>query len=153
LDLPYNASSPPAHGAQTRIFCEAGPLDYLGLYPHVWIVKLMRLYTDIGVFEVDVAANPAIGLLGRRKLRRYEAMLLEFPFSDFWGVHTMGMNYPIDIVWLDKDNMIVDKTTLSAETPGVYPDLPAVRVLEFNAGIAAIAGFNIGEHLTLSTTN
>lgn len=113
----------------------------------------MRLYTDIGVFEVDVAANPAIGLLGRRKLRNYEAMLLEFPFSDFWGVHTMGMNYPIDIVWLDKNNMIVDKTTLSAETPGVHPDLPAVRVLEFNAGISAIAGFNIGEHLTLSTTN
>ena len=113
----------------------------------------MRLFTDIGVFKVDVAEDTEIGLLNRRRLRSFEALLLNFPTEGFWGIHTMGLPYPIEIVWLDKNNMVVDKTNLPAETPGVYPDLPALNVLEFNAGMATIAGIRVGDHLTLSTTN
>lgn len=113
----------------------------------------MRLFTDIGVFKVDVAADPMVGLLGRRQLRPFEALLLEFPAEDFWGIHTMGLPYPIEIVWLDRNDMVVDKINLPADTPAVHPDLPALRVLEFNRGMATIAGIKVGEHLNLSTAN
>jgi len=102
-------------------------------------------------FKITVAEDNKIGLLGIPPIKSNEALLMIFPYADFWPVHTMGMTYSIDVLWLDRDNMIVDMTTLIPETPGVISDLPAYKVLELRAGMAKIVGFRPGDHLILSS--
>ncbi|THD11393.1 hypothetical protein B1806_04260 [Metallibacterium scheffleri] len=79
------------------------------------------------------------GLLGRPELGPGEALLLD-PCK---AVHTIGMRYPIDIVFLDADNRVV------RIKPAMKPlrnteCRQARRVIEFKAGEAARLGIDVG---------
>jgi len=112
----------------------------------------MRLHTKVWQIKLDVAKDFEVGLLGRDKLKQYEGMILLFPHQGFWPIHTMGLDYPIDVIWLDRNNMVVDMVTLTPDTPGVMNDLPADKAIELNAGMAKLSGIRVGEHLTLSNS-
>ncbi|WP_245589264.1 DUF192 domain-containing protein [Chitinimonas koreensis] len=82
------------------------------------------------------------GLLGRRPLRRGEGLSLA-PCN---SVHTFGMRYPIDVLFLDRADRIV----------AIRPALPpwrlalcgsAWRVVELPAGDAARLGLERGQQL------
>ncbi len=87
----------------------------------------------------------AIGLLGRSRLERGEGLLI----APCRGVHTCFMRFPIDVVSLDAEGVIVDCA------PGLRPwrfRLPrrrAVSVLELPAGTIAFTGTRVGDKVRL----
>ena len=100
--------------------------------------------------RVTVARTPwrrALGLLGRRALAAGEGLWLE-PCA---AVHTWGMRFAIDAVFLDAGGTVMRVVTLSpwrmVWTPG------ARSVLELSAGAAAAAGLDAGRVVGLARTD
>lgn len=62
-------------------------------------------------------------------------MLFIFPRIDMWPIHMRGMNFPIDLAWLDEQGVIMETRWLM---PGVdilhYPKSPAKFVIELPSG-------------------
>ncbi len=99
--------------------------------------------------NVEVADSPLKrmkGLLGRDSLRPGEALLLR-PCN--W-IHTVGMRFPIDIVFLSKDN-----TILKAEE-NVPPNrfsafvFRAVSAVELPAGTVSATDSRAGDQIEMS---
>jgi hypothetical protein len=78
----------------------------LNLTKNTWLATKVR--------RADNFFTRLIGLLWRKKLGPEEALWL-MPTR---GIHTIGMKFPIDAVFLDKSNRVV----------GVVADLPPYRV-------------------------
>lgn len=86
------------------------------------------------------------GLLGRKGLNTGEALWIK-PCK---GIHTIGMKFSIDAVFLDRNNRVI----------AVIPDLPpnrvsriyrrAASVIELQAGILAVTPITIGETIEIS---
>lgn len=75
------------------------------------------------------------GLLGRRKLEKNEALHIK-PCSD---VHTFGMKYDLDVVFLDHDGVVIRIDTLAPNRWSICRG--AHSVLEFSAGCAQLNGY------------
>lgn len=104
-----------------------------------------------GVFLTRVARTDAErdkGLSDTRELRSDQAMLLVFDRDDKWSIWMKDMNYPIDIIWLDKDKKVV--YIVKNAPPESYPyeqfvpKQEARYVLEVPAGTTAKKAINIG---------
>jgi uncharacterized membrane protein (UPF0127 family) len=88
------------------------------------------------------------GLSERKSLAEDSGMLFVFDQLDFYSFWMKGMNFPIDIVWLDENLKIID-FSLSVE-PKTYPKSflprePALYALEINAGLVGKYGLKIGD--------
>ena len=105
--------------------------DFMGVRGGGRIISVsgVRLY-------VDVADDPdewKIGLSGKDMLPARRGMLFVFPRSDYYGIWMKDMKFPIDVLWIDKDGIIVDvkKHALPDSYPDVYtPEKKAKYVLE-----------------------
>ncbi len=85
------------------------------------------------------------GLMGRRELEENEGLLLA-PCN---AVHMMFMRFPIDVIFLDKDFVVVkimDKLKPWRVSPVVRD---AYQVIELKAGNAIEKGINIGDKLSV----
>ncbi|ATW28645.1 DUF192 domain-containing protein [Candidatus Formimonas warabiya] len=83
-----------------------------------------------------------IGLLGRKGLGEREGLLLR-PCA---GVHCMGMRFPIDAVFLDKNNRVIK--TANHLAPGFTAcQKGAVAVLELKAGLMKEKNIALGDRL------
>jgi uncharacterized membrane protein (UPF0127 family) len=115
-------------------------------------LRLWNQTRDRGVVDVlEVVKTPwgrMKGLLGRRELEDGHGLLLE----DCSGIHTWFMQFPIDVVFLDRD-LRVQK---------VVPDLwpwraarawGATHCLELAAGVAARRGLAVGDTLQVQATS
>ena len=51
-----------------------------------------------------------------------------------WSIHTVGMAYPIDGIWLDASNTIVDMKKPKSRKEEDYPKGKALYVIELKAG-------------------
>ena len=82
------------------------------------------------------------GLLGRAPLAADEALVIE-PCN---MVHTVGMRYPIDVVFADRAGRVLQ---VSAAVPPrrMRGCLRAARVVELRAGEAARRGWVVGTQL------
>ncbi len=88
------------------------------------------------------------GLSGRRKLAGNTGMLFVFEKPRLYSFWMKGMNFPIDIIWLDGDGQVIyikEKAEPSSYPQSYAPDSPAQMVLETNAGFVASAGIKIGD--------
>jgi len=93
-------------------------------------------------FNIDVAESleeRSLGLSGRDFLDPGSGLLFIFPNEDFHGIWMKEMNFPIDIIWLDKNYRVVGLK--EGATPESYPEifrpsLKASYVLEINSGEA-----------------
>ncbi len=98
--------------------------------------------------EVDVAATRATrrrGLLGRESLRATEGLLL----APCKAVHTVGMRFPIDVIFIDRDGRAV--RVVPALAPWrIAMSARAKAVIELAAGTAAAADIRIGDLLYLA---
>ena len=98
--------------------------------------------------QLLVAARPLRrmrGLLGRSSLPAGEGILLRPAGS----VHTFFMRFPIDVVFLDREQRVV------GIEPGLAPWRTSRRrgakaVVELAAGEAARRGLQVGERLTVA---
>lgn len=85
------------------------------------------------------------GLIGKRNLKEDEGLLLA-PCN---AVHMMFMRFPIDVIFLDKDFVVVkimDNLRPWRTSPIVRG---AIQVVELGAGSAEKKGINIGDKLSL----
>lgn len=93
------------------------------------------------------------GLSGSTSLNDKSAMFFVFEEADEHGFWMKDMNMPIDIIWIDESNRIVDiRENISPDTyPQVFkPSAPAKYVLEVNAGYVDRNGIAIGDTIMVT---
>ena len=110
----------------------------LNLDKETWLATKIR--------RADNFFTRLIGLLWRKRLGPDEALWL-IPNR---GVHTIGMKFPIDVIFLDKNNKVVS----------VLPGLPPYRVspiyreaysaLELPSGTIRKSATEVGDQLEIS---
>lgn len=93
------------------------------------------------------------GLSGTHFLNGGNGMFFVFDEADEHGFWMKDMEFPIDIIWIDDTNRIVDMTeNVSPDTyPQIFkPEVPAKYVLEVMAGWAAENDVSIGDTVLIS---
>ena len=85
------------------------------------------------------------GLLGKKELPHGEGLWIK-PCN---SVHTFGMKFPIDVVFLDKENRVVGlaKTLRPNRVSRLYSS--ASSVIELPAGTIDVAVTVIGDHIEI----
>jgi uncharacterized membrane protein (UPF0127 family) len=89
------------------------------------------------------------GLSGTDNLPAGQAMLFAFPRDDKWAMWMKDMKYPIDMVWLSSDKLVV--YTVKNAQPSSYPTTqfsPPVNaryVIELPSGTIEQTGIKIGD--------
>ncbi|MDK2907783.1 MAG: uncharacterized protein PWQ87_241 [Candidatus Woesearchaeota archaeon] len=73
-------------------------------------IKIVHNGTIIAddVKELKGNLEKARGLLFRKRIAKNEAFIFIFDKEDYWSFHMFFMFYPIDILWLDKNKVVVD---------------------------------------------
>lgn len=92
------------------------------------------------------------GLSGRVELPPNEALLLVFDSPNYHGIWMKGMNFPIDIVWIDENWVVVgvEREVRPDTFPNVfYPPEPVKYVLELSSGATLEAGIDTGSTVSL----
>jgi hypothetical protein len=97
------------------------------------------------------------GLSGTQGLRQDQAMLFVYETDDKWPIWMKEMNYPIDIVWLDKDKKVVyivkNAPPESYPYESFMPKQDARYVLELPAGTVEKKSIIIGDEAAFDETN
>ncbi|PIT91279.1 hypothetical protein COU17_01475 [Candidatus Kaiserbacteria bacterium CG10_big_fil_rev_8_21_14_0_10_49_17] len=112
---------------------------------------LTQLTINGTIIKVTVARTPEAlerGLGGRLHLEANQGLVLAFGEDDYHGIWMQDMHFPIDIVWFDKEWMVVgvERYVNPNTWPKVfYPQAPARYVLELNAGTTEIHKIEIGD--------
>lgn len=105
--------------------------------------------------ELDIAATPEArqqGLSGRAELGENKGMLFLFSSADHHSFWMKDMNFPIDIIWLDERNEVID--IKEHAQPESYPETftpakSATKVVELTAGFAVEEEIKIGQQLNI----
>ena len=111
-------------------------------------MKIGRLYRQDGacvmsrVWQADTAWQRMRGLLGRPKLRLGEGLLL----APCAAVHTFGMHYALDLVFLDRDGVLCEAVEYLPPWH-VCRCTGAYQTLELAPGSLARLGLRRGEAL------
>lgn len=106
-------------------------------------------------FNTVVVDTPELrqkGLGGRTSLASDEAMLFIFESDDRYAFWMKDMLFPIDIIWISADNLIVD--FVENISPDTYPESFAPKtnarmVLEVQAGVVQKNNFKIGDRVNI----
>ncbi|HWP56618.1 MAG TPA: DUF192 domain-containing protein [Candidatus Acidoferrales bacterium] len=113
-------------------------MPLINLTKNTWLATKVR--------KADSFLTRLIGLLKRRKLGPEEALWI-IPSK---GIHTLGMRFPIDVIFVDKDQRVV--SLISDLSPyratGIY--LSAHSVLELPSGTIKKSRTEIGDQLDIS---
>lgn len=118
-----------------------------------YLKSLNKSYVNIGNIQVKVylAKNDlerGRGLSYTKALLEDEGMLFVFDKSDIYQFWMKGMNYPLDIIWINDQKRIIHiEHSLSPETfPNLFSsESPALYVLEVNAGFCEKHQIKIGD--------
>jgi uncharacterized membrane protein (UPF0127 family) len=101
-------------------------------------------------FQIEVVISPAAivqGLSGRPSLKEGTGMLFVFPNISRQSMWMIEMKFPLDIVWLDENFMVVHITYNTPPCPNAQncPSYSSVRrvkyAIEMTAGQAEAYGF------------
>lgn len=108
--------------------------------------------TPLRVTLVEGMAERKRGLSGRESLDSNEGMLFVFSEDAYHGIWMKEMKFPIDIIWIDKNGVVV--SVENAARPDSYPTVfeptsPARFVIETNAHFAESFGIERGSKVTL----
>jgi uncharacterized membrane protein (UPF0127 family) len=97
------------------------------------------------VVDTDVLREK--GLSGRTGLPQGEGMLFVFDHADTWGFWMKDMLFPIDMIWVGPQDIVVTiKSDVAPDSypQSFYPTSPAIYVLEVPAGFAVQHGIADG---------
>ena len=110
------------------------------------ILKIGKTALNIEVAETNTERER--GLSGRASLGQNEGLLFVFDAEGYYGIWMKGMNFSIDIAWLDKNKKIIyaEENVL----PKTYPEIfnspaPSLYILETSAGFFKNYGIKIGD--------
>ena len=111
-------------------------------------------FKNVCVRAEVVADDPARikGLMFREKLGDNEGMLFVFPFDARQSFWMKNMRFALDIIWIDRDKMIVD---MREDVPpcaadacrGLNPQAACRYVLEVTAGFVRRHGIKAGQRI------
>ena len=81
------------------------------------------------------------GLMFEDKKKFNYGLVFEFPFESRVGcsLHMLFVFFPIDVLFLNKDKVIVDKVTLNPFIPNYTPKKASKFVIELPSGKAKLA--------------
>ena len=108
-------------------------------------------------FSVELAVTPeerARGLMGREELGGNEGMLFLYESDGTPGFWMLGMLIPLDIVWIDREGVVVGVERNVPPAPGnpqpllYFPPRPIRYVLEIQAERAEEADIGAGSRAT-----
>lgn len=107
-------------------------------------------------YVADSEAERSMGLSGKKFLPSNTSMLFEFDKPDMHGIWMKDMLFPIDIIWLDKNKVIVN--LISDAEPSTYPHVfyppkSSLYVLEVRAGLIKERGLKLGDEILFGTNN
>jgi uncharacterized membrane protein (UPF0127 family) len=103
-------------------------------------------YIASNIVKADTIFKRMKGLLGRDSLPPGEALWLRPCRS----VHTIGMKFPVDILFLAKDNEVVGvKENIPPNRFSAF-EFKAAGVLELPAGAVSESGTKVGDVLEIS---
>jgi uncharacterized membrane protein (UPF0127 family) len=91
--------------------------------------------------------------LSRRSRLPYDGMLFVFGKEDLHGFWMKDMQFPIDMIWLDKNGKVVgvQASASPASYPQTfYPDQPALYVIETRTGFVQERKIDIGHTIDIS---
>jgi len=139
---------------------------YIGVILAIFFATIVVVYPEskisskiflegVGI-SVVVANTPALqerGLSGVESLRENEGMLFIFPTPARDGFWMKDMLFPIDIIWFDADQKIVDMWENAL--PSSYPEIRTPRqdaqyVLEVPAGFVQAHNIQKGQKFELA---
>jgi uncharacterized protein len=101
----------------------------------------------ITVLVADTEGERQRGLSGRSGLGEGTGLLMKFDTDTSPGIWMKDMNFPIDVLWIDKDWRVVQVTpSIGPESfpAAFYPDQLVRYVLELPAGYADIHNIEAG---------
>lgn len=132
-----------------------GVVQYRTAPPPVSVYTPTTISIGATTVVVEVATTPALraqGLSGKESLAWGRGMLFIFPKEEAWGFWMKDMQFPIDIIWADKEGVI--HTILSNVLPSTYPQVfhpvaPALYVLEVPAGYARERAIGVGQKIVV----
>lgn len=108
--------------------------------------------TPLRVTVVQGILDRKRGLSGRESLEPTEGMLFVFSDDAHHGIWMKDMQFPIDIIWVDKDGVVVsvEHAARPESYPRVFePSVPARYVIETNAHFAESFGISRGSQVKL----
>jgi hypothetical protein len=132
------------------VIISLGTILFLGTFNETEFSKVILGEKTLNLEVISSNEDRIKGLSNRDSLPKDKAMLFIFPKEDFHGIWMKEMNFPIDILWLDKDFVIVDmKNDVRPESfPGIFrPQTKSLYVLEINVGLSEKEGIEIGQSL------
>ncbi len=108
--------------------------------------------TTIRVEIADTEIERAQGLSGRSRLGKKEGMLFVFEKPGYYRFWMKEMNFPLDIIWISREQKIVD--IIPNLAPDTYPEsygstAPAQYVVEVPANFATKNHLTIGQTVVL----
>ena len=105
---------------------------------HTWLATTVR--------KADSFLTRLVGLLQRRALGPEEALWL-IPSK---GIHTIGMKFPIDVVFLDKNSIVLKTISNLAPYRITGVQLRAHSIVELPKGTLNKSRTEIGDQLEIS---
>lgn len=104
---------------------------------NAWLVTHLELALD--------SATRTRGLLGRNELPPGAGLII----APSQGIHTFGMRFPIDVVFVTWDGRVVRyRSRVAPRRVAVWPF--AFAVVELPAGAAERAGLRVGDRLVVA---
>lgn len=127
------------------------------------VLRGINYYTKNGqaeingkVFKVEIVKTPweqEQGLSGRKSLAENKAMLFVFPQEDYYQFWMKGMNFSIDIIWINQGKIVDIKKNapipITQYLEQYRPDAPAKYILEIGAGLVEKYNFKVGDNVGL----
>lgn len=113
---------------------------------------LRSIEASMQIATVTIARGPvhrAVGLLFTDTLPAHEGMW----FDQCAAIHTLGMRYPIDVIFLDRDNRVIQTIEHVPPHKLAVTCLKATVTIELGAGTLDRVRVERGDHLYLATPN
>lgn len=112
--------------------------------------EIVKVLIGTQTFYAEAAATPATrvkGLAGRQSLAPNSGMLFIFEKSDIYPFTMLGMNFPLDILFIDNTKIVELAPNLPPGLENYTPKNKANYVLELNAGTAQRLGLKVGDRV------
>jgi uncharacterized protein len=118
-------------------------------------VEIRNVSVEVEVVDDEESRNKGLGR--RESLAENKGMLFVFNEEDFHMFWMKGMNFPLDIIWIN-DGVVVDliqnvshpsEGTLDTSLPIYRPEALANFVLEVNAGFVEENDIQLGDQVQL----
>lgn len=98
----------------------------------------------------DTYFSRLMGLMFSKPIPKEGGIIMDEKFSSKMNaaIHMLFVNFPITVLWLDPDLVVVDKVLAKPWRPAYVPKAPARWVVELHA--SRMDDFAEGDHLALN---